>query len=113
MNNTVKSSDIGLGILFLAMLFYVCPILVGVVLFVALTIFCMVAIPPIESNVSTSNYSVSYNRCSTYQKYRIDCVIKGFGNQSRKFVDAMCIQEADALAKNDPSIERVLAIYRV
>jgi len=61
-------------------------------------------------NKEISNNSNPYG--DNYYQYRIDCKIKGFA-QSKKFIYATCVNEASALAKSDPSIERILAIYRV
>jgi len=60
---------------------------------------------PVPFTENTNDYG------SNYHRYRIDCKIKGFA-QSIKFVYATCVVEANALAKSDPSIERILAIYR-
>ena len=61
-------------------------------------------------NKEISNNSNPYG--DNYYQYRIDCKIKGFA-QSKKFIYATCVNEASALAKSGPSIERILAIYRV
>ena len=90
------------------------PAIILFLAFTALVVWVMFNTPPTpsypverrEQPVNTNVYG------DNYYQYRIDCKIKGFA-QSKKFVYATCVNEASALAKSDPSIERILAIYRV
>jgi len=109
-------SNILIGILVMGSLIamMINPVVILVVAFIAFVVWVMFNTPPaISCSKETKEETVSNNIYgSNYYQYRIDCTIKGFA-QSKKFVYATCVNEASALAKSDPSIERILAIYRV
>lgn len=49
---------------------------------------------------------------SNYYQWKVEYIVKGW-SQSKKFVIASCVNEAEAIVKADPSVERILSICRV
>ena len=113
-DNFVSNILIGTLVIGSLIVMMINPVIILVLAFIAFVVWVMFNTPSVTysliENKEISNNSNPYG--DNYYQYRIDCKIKGFA-QSKKFIYATCVNEASALAKSDPSIERILAIYRV